>query len=60
MLRSEINKSINSVWNNEQLPQQWKEPFIVLIYKKRIKLTEVIIEEYHCYQLHRKYTQFSM
>jgi hypothetical protein len=25
-LYSEIHKLINSIWNKEELPQQWKEP----------------------------------
>jgi hypothetical protein len=33
-LYSEINKFINSVWNEEELPQQWKESIILLIYRK--------------------------
>jgi hypothetical protein len=31
---SEIHKLINSVWNKEELPEQWKESVIVPIYKK--------------------------
>jgi hypothetical protein len=30
---SEIHKLINSIWNKEELPEQWKEPIIVPIYK---------------------------
>jgi len=33
-LHSEIHKLINSIWNKEDLPQQWKESVIVPIYKK--------------------------
>jgi hypothetical protein len=33
-LRSEIHKLINSIWNKEELPEQWKESIIVPIYKK--------------------------
>jgi hypothetical protein len=33
-IRSEIHKLINSVWNKEELPKQWKDPIIVPIYKK--------------------------
>jgi hypothetical protein len=36
-LHSEIHKLICSVWNKEELPQQWKESIIVPIYKKRDK-----------------------
>jgi hypothetical protein len=31
---SEIHKLINLIWNKEELPDQWKEPIIVPIYKK--------------------------
>jgi hypothetical protein len=30
----EIHKLINSIWNKEELPDQWKESIIVLVYKK--------------------------
>jgi hypothetical protein len=33
-LCSEIHKLINSVWNMEELPQQWKEPSIIPTHKK--------------------------
>jgi hypothetical protein len=33
-LRSEIHKLINSTWNKEELPEEWKESFVVPIYKK--------------------------
>jgi hypothetical protein len=33
-IRSEIHKLINSIWNKEELPEQWKEPIVVPIYKK--------------------------
>ena len=32
--RSEINKFINSNWNKEELPEEWKVWVVVLIYKK--------------------------
>jgi hypothetical protein len=32
-IRSEIHK-INSIWNKDELPEQWKESIIVPIYKK--------------------------
>jgi hypothetical protein len=33
-LCSEIHKLINCIWKKEELPEQWKESIIVLIYKK--------------------------
>jgi hypothetical protein len=33
-LHSEICKLINCIWNEEELPEQWKESIIVPIYKK--------------------------
>jgi hypothetical protein len=34
ILLSAIHKLINSVWNKEELPDQWKESIIVPIHKK--------------------------
>jgi hypothetical protein len=34
MLLSAIHKLINSVWNKEELPDQWKESIFVPIHKK--------------------------
>jgi hypothetical protein len=34
ILLSEIHKLINCIWNKEELPDQWKESFIVPIHKK--------------------------
>jgi hypothetical protein len=31
---SEIHKLITSIWNKEELPEQWKESIIAPIYKK--------------------------
>jgi len=31
-VRSEILKLINSIWNKEELPEQWKESIIVRTY----------------------------
>jgi hypothetical protein len=33
-LCSEIHKLISSIWNKEELPQQWKESIIVPLHKK--------------------------
>jgi hypothetical protein len=34
---SEIHKLINSTWNKEELPEQWKESITVPVYKKSDK-----------------------
>jgi hypothetical protein len=34
LLLSVIHKLINSVWNKEELPEQWKESIIVPVHKK--------------------------
>jgi len=34
VLRSEIHKLINSIWNKEELPEEWKESITAPIYKK--------------------------
>jgi hypothetical protein len=60
MLLSAIHKLINSVWNKEELPDQWKESIIVPVHKRVIKLTVITIVGYHCYQLYTKmYQMFS-
>jgi hypothetical protein len=33
-LCSDIHKLTNSIWNKEELPQQWKESVIVPVYKE--------------------------
>jgi len=35
---SEIHKCINSIWNKEELPEDWKECIIVPIYEKVDKI----------------------
>jgi hypothetical protein len=42
-LYSEMHGLTSSIWNKEELPQQWKESIIVPVYKKGDK-TEIIIE----------------
>jgi hypothetical protein len=34
IIRYEMHKLINSIWNKEELPEEWKESIIVLVYKK--------------------------
>jgi hypothetical protein len=53
-IRSEIRQLVNSIWNKEQLPEEWKESIIGPIYWKGDKETAVIIEPYHFGQLHTK------
>jgi hypothetical protein len=36
-IRSEIHKLINSDWNKEELPEEWKESIILPAYKWAIK-----------------------
>jgi hypothetical protein len=38
MLRYEIHELINSIWNKEDLTDQWNESIIVAIYKKSDKI----------------------
>jgi hypothetical protein len=59
ILLSAIHKLINSVWNKEELTDQWKESIILPVHQKVIKLTVIIIVGYHCYQLHTKCCRIS-
>jgi hypothetical protein len=54
-LMSEIHKLVNSVWNKEELPDQWNESILYQFTKIPTKLTVVIILGYHYYQLHTKF-----
>ena len=42
-----IHKLIISIWNKEELPEEWKESIIVPIYKKGTKQTVITIGAYH-------------
>jgi hypothetical protein len=53
-LRIEIHKLICSIWNKEELLQQWKESIIVPMHKNGDK-TVIIIEESPSYQLPTKF-----
>jgi hypothetical protein len=55
IIYSEIHRLICSIWNKEELPQQWKESIIVPVYKKMIRLTVIFIEEPPSYQLLTKF-----
>ena len=36
-IRSEIHKLIHSIWNQEELPEEWKQPIIAPTYKNSDK-----------------------
>jgi hypothetical protein len=55
ILRSKIHKLINSIWNKEEFPYQWKELLLYQSTRWAIKPTVVIIAGYHCYQLGTKF-----
>jgi hypothetical protein len=42
IIRSEIHKLIISIWNKEELFEEWKESVIVPIYKKGDKTLEYL------------------
>jgi hypothetical protein len=54
-LHSEIHKLIKLIWNKEELFHQWKVSVVYLFTKKLLKVTVVIIEAYHCCQLHTEF-----
>jgi len=54
-LSSEIHKLINSIWNKEGRPQQWKKSITTPIYGKDAETDLAITEEYHSYQPHTKF-----
>jgi hypothetical protein len=49
ILRSEIDKLINSTWNKEELPDQCKNLLLYQFTRRAVKLNVVIIVGYHCY-----------
>jgi len=53
MLHSEVHNLFNSIWNKEELPQQWKKSINLPFTKMVTKL--VIIEDCHCYKLQSKF-----
>ena len=54
-IHSEICKLIISIWNKEELPEEWKESIFIPIYKRAIKQFVVIIGAYHFCQLRTKF-----
>jgi hypothetical protein len=59
MLLSAIHKLINSAWNKEELPDQWKSLLLYQFTKRVTKLTVIIIVGHHCYQHHTKFYRIS-
>jgi hypothetical protein len=47
ILRVEIHELIKSIWNKEELPDQWKEPIIYCSIGETIRIDAVIIVLYH-------------
>jgi hypothetical protein len=58
ILRSEIHKIINSIWNKEELPDQWRS-LLLYQFTRMIILTVVTIVGYHFYQLRTKFYPIS-
>jgi hypothetical protein len=56
-IQSQTHKLMNSTWGKEELPDQ-QESITVQIYKGT-RLSVVIIEEHHYYQLHAKFYPIS-
>ena len=56
-IRSEINKLINSIWNKEELPEEWKESVVLPICKKGDKIYFSHFRAYYFCQLHTKFIQ---
>jgi hypothetical protein len=54
-----IHKLINSIWIKKVLPDQWKEPIVLPIYKKGDKTDCAVIVQCHCYQLHTTFYPIS-
>jgi hypothetical protein len=59
ILRSEIHRLVNTMWNKRDFFEQCKESVGVPINKRAIKLIVIINEAYHFYQLHMKRYQIS-
>jgi hypothetical protein len=54
-IRCAIHKLVISIWNKEELPDEWKESIIVPIHKKGEKQIVITIGEYHFCQLRTKF-----
>jgi hypothetical protein len=56
-MHSGIHKLINSIWNKEKLPEEWKESIVLPIYKKGDKQIVVIIEAYYFFNYVQNFIQ---
>ena len=54
-IRCEIHKHVNSIWNKEELPEEWKESIIVVFIIREMKQSVVITEAYNFRQLRTKF-----
>jgi hypothetical protein len=55
ILCSNIHELINSNWNTEKFPDQWKDSIIILVHRKGAKTNCSNYRGYHYYQLHTKF-----
>ena len=53
--RYEIYKLINSDWNKEELPKEWKMSINLAVYKRATKRIVVIIGAYKFFQRHTEF-----
>ena len=53
----EIHKHI-SIWNKEELPEEWKGRSLYLSTRRMIKQTVVIVGAYQFCQLHKNFVQY--
>ena len=60
-IRYQIHKLTVSIWNKEELPEEWKESSLYLSIRRGIKQIVITIGAYHFCQLHTKFcpTSFS-
>jgi hypothetical protein len=54
-LHFEVHKLIKLIWNKEELPHSGRYQLSYLFTKMVIRLTAVVIEAYHCCQLHSEF-----
>jgi hypothetical protein len=59
ILRSEIHKLINSIWNKDNCLISGRSLLLYRFARMMIKLTVIFTFGYHCNQLHSKYYQIS-